>query len=125
MTFFENLLASFLLTGIFSILLLSLLYLRSLDPKYILKVNIFYAAGAGLSLGYIFASWGASRYVLSLIALTTFVLLVMKRYSRRLLISYGVTAGIGLLMAVSVPKLGFSFLREFEVKRETLNSQLH
>ncbi len=100
--------------GIFAILLLFLTYLRALDLNKSTRVSLVYSVVAGLSLGYIFASWGASRYPLTLVALFTLVLLVMGRYSRRLLTSYGTLLGIGLSIAVEVPRLGLSFIRGLE-----------
>jgi dolichyl-diphosphooligosaccharide--protein glycosyltransferase len=100
--------------GIFGILLLTLFFLRSLNKKESLQVSVGYSVAAGLSLGYVFASWGASRYPLALLALFIFTLLIMGKYSRRLLSSYGVLLGVSLLIAVSVPRLGFRFLSEFD-----------
>jgi len=101
--------------GILAILLTSLFYLRSLEPKKSTLSSVGYATAAGLSLGYLCASWGGSRYMLGLLPLFTFALLILRKHSRRLLISYGILLGIGLPIAASVPKLGLSFLTEFEV----------
>jgi dolichyl-diphosphooligosaccharide--protein glycosyltransferase len=102
--------------GIFGILLVSLCYLRSLDEERGRITSLAYSILAGLFLGYVFASWGASRYVMSLIALFTFVLVIAKRYSQRLLISYGVLILTSLPIAVLlVPTLrGIRFVTEFE-----------
>jgi len=100
--------------GIFGIVLLSFFFLRSLNKKESWQVSLGYSAAAGLSLGYVFASWGASRYPLSLLALFIFILLIMGKYSRRLLSAYGVLLGVSLLIAVSVPRLGLRFLSEFD-----------
>ncbi len=100
--------------GIFGILLASLFYLRSLDEEKGKLASLAYSLLGGLFLGYIFASWGASRYAMSLLALFTFVLVITKRYSQRLLISYGVLTTTSFLIAIGVPKLGFPFLTEFE-----------
>ena len=100
--------------GILGILLTSLFYLRSLKHDEKWQVSLAYSAAAGVSLGYVFASWGASRYLLALLALYSFILFLAKMYSRRLLVSYGVLMTVGLSIAVLVPKLGFSFITEFE-----------
>ncbi|MEE8570552.1 MAG: STT3 domain-containing protein, partial [Candidatus Bathyarchaeia archaeon] len=100
--------------GIFGILLASLFYLRSLDEEKGKLTSLAYSLLGGLFLGYVFASWGASRYAMSLLALFTFVLIIAKRYSQRLLISYGVLTTTSFLIAIGVPKLGFPFLTEFE-----------
>jgi len=65
-----------------------------------------------LSLGYLFASWGASRYALGMVVLFVFVLLLLRRYSSRLLLSYSTTFGIALFIATNIPRMGFRFLTE-------------
>ncbi|UCH01937.1 MAG: hypothetical protein JSV20_08960 [Candidatus Bathyarchaeota archaeon] len=100
--------------GIFATLLAFLLYLRSLKQENKWYVSLFYAIMSGLSLGYVFSSWGASRYPFALLTLFTLILLIIKQYSRRLLISYSTLMGVGILIAVNIPKLGFHFLKELE-----------
>lgn len=98
--------------GIFSMLLAFLLYLRSLQPEKIRLEKLCYAIAGGLALGYFAASWGAARYLFGLIPLFTFVLLLFKKYSTDLLLSYSATIGVGLLLATAVPKLGLRYLTE-------------
>jgi dolichyl-diphosphooligosaccharide--protein glycosyltransferase len=99
--------------GIFGILLVFLFYIRALKAED-RRWQLGYGAAAGLALGYVFASWGASRYPLSLVALFTFILLVAGRYRRRLLAAYVPLVVVALLIALQVPKLGWPFIREFE-----------
>ncbi len=47
---------------------------------------------------------------MGLIALFATLLLLLGRYSKRLLLVYGLTLGLGLLIAVNVPKLSINFL---------------
>ncbi len=98
--------------GIFGILLFIFFFLRSIDPERSLKKVVAYSVAGGLSLGYLFASWGAARYPLGIVLVFVFVLLMLRRYSSRLFISYGTTFGVALLIAVNVPKLGLKFLTE-------------
>ncbi len=98
--------------GIFGIVLFSLFFLRAIESERPLKTTLIYATAAGLSLGHLFASWGASRYPVGLALLFVGVLLLLRRYSTRLLISYSITFGIALFIAANVPKLGFGFLLE-------------
>jgi len=98
--------------GIFGILLVSLFFLRSLDKERSVKQSFIYAVAAGLSLGYLFAGWGAARYASGLIMLLVGIMLVFRRYTSRLLLSYSVTFGIGLFIAINVPFLGPRFLIE-------------
>jgi len=73
--------------GIFSMLVFILFFLRSIDRKRSLRSALFYAVAAGSFLGYLSASWGASRYPIVMVALFAFVLIIARRYSPRLLLS--------------------------------------
>jgi len=101
--------------GIFGILLFIFFFLRSIEPERSLRNGLTYAIAAGLSLGYLFSSWGAARYPLGITVLFVFVLLLLRRYSSRLLLSYSATFGIALFIAVNVPKLGFRYLTEVTI----------
>jgi dolichyl-diphosphooligosaccharide--protein glycosyltransferase len=96
--------------GVFAILLIILFFLRSLEVERSRKSALFYMILTGLCVGYICAQWGASMYPLDMIAFFAFLALILKRYSRRLLLSYSVTFGIGLFIAIQVPKLNTAFL---------------
>jgi len=96
--------------GIFGILLFILLFLRSIETERPFKTCLIYGIAAGMSLGYLFASWGAARYPVGMAVLLVVVLLLLRRYSSRLLFSYSITFGIALFIAINVPYLGFRFL---------------
>jgi dolichyl-diphosphooligosaccharide--protein glycosyltransferase len=98
--------------GIFGILLFAFFFLRSIDSKRSLKSTISYAVAGGLSLGYLFSSWGAARYPLGITLIFVLVLLLLKRYSTRLLVSYSTTFAVTIAIALTVPKLGVAFLTE-------------
>jgi len=98
--------------GILGILLFIFFFLRSIEPERSIRANAIYAVAAGLSLGYIFASWGASRYALGMALLFVFVLILLRRYTSRLLLSYSITFGISLFITINIPALGFRFLTE-------------
>jgi dolichyl-diphosphooligosaccharide--protein glycosyltransferase len=98
--------------GIFGILLVGFFFLRSLDAERPLKQSFIYAIAAGLSLGYLFGGWGAARYASGLIMLLVGVMLLLRRYSSRLLLSYSITYGIALFIAMNVQFLGPKFLIE-------------
>ncbi|MCW4021385.1 MAG: glycosyltransferase family 39 protein, partial [Candidatus Bathyarchaeota archaeon] len=101
--------------GIFSILLFILFFIRSIDKNKSSKTSLFYAVAAGLSLGYLCASWGASRYPIVMTALYALVLLITRRYSRRLLSSYAITYLMALSISANVPRLGTNFVFEVEI----------
>jgi dolichyl-diphosphooligosaccharide--protein glycosyltransferase len=96
--------------GIFGIVLSMFLFLRALDEQRTWHSTFKYAVASGLTFGYIFAGWGASYYPLGLISLFAFSLPLLGKYSKRLLLSYSLTLGIGLFIAVHVPKLSTRFL---------------
>ncbi|MEM2110824.1 MAG: STT3 domain-containing protein, partial [Candidatus Bathyarchaeia archaeon] len=98
--------------GILGILLFILFFIRSIGTNKPLKTGLLYAIAAGLSLGYLTASWGASRYPIVMTALFALILLIIRRYSPRLLLSYVITFGLALFIAMNVPYLGFKFLFE-------------
>jgi len=101
--------------GIGAILLFSFLFLRALDNERPRKHSIIYAITAGLALGYITASWGAALYPIAMATLFVFILILIRRYSRRLLISYSITFGLGLFLATNVPKNSISYLTTMAV----------
>jgi dolichyl-diphosphooligosaccharide--protein glycosyltransferase len=98
--------------GIFGILLFMFFFLRSLNQKIPLRNVVAYAVAGGLSLGYLFASWGAARYPLGMTLVFVLVLLLLKRYSTRLFISYSTVFAVALAIAVTLPRLGVKFLQE-------------
>jgi dolichyl-diphosphooligosaccharide--protein glycosyltransferase len=101
--------------GIFSMLLFILLYLRSIDKKRSLKSGLLYSTISGLTLGYLIASWGASRYAIVMTALFSFVLILIGRYSRQLFISFLTTYVIAFIIAIGIPRVGPEFLFQIEV----------
>lgn len=101
--------------GIAAILLFAFLFLRALDENRSHKHSIAYSVMAGLTLGYVTASWGAALYPIAMMTLFVFILILIKRYSRRLLISYSVTFGLGLFLATNVPKLSTSYLSTWAI----------
>lgn len=101
--------------GIFGVIITLLFFIRSLKSLGSQREHLGYAVAAGLGFGYVAASWGASRYLISLIALSTFLLFIFKRSNRHLLLSYGIFLLVGLSIAALIPKLGVRYIQEFEV----------
>jgi len=98
--------------GILSALLLILSFNRAIDARKNVKSSIIYAVIGGLSLGYLCASWGAARYLVATTTLFTLILLLLKRYTPRLLLSYAITFSLALSIAAANPRTGLSFLLE-------------
>jgi dolichyl-diphosphooligosaccharide--protein glycosyltransferase len=96
--------------GVIGLLLFIFLFLRSIDPNRSFNKSLIYSVGAALALAYFISGWGAAYFVLDLTALFAFVLIILKRYSQRLLISYSTVMGIALLIATQVPYIGLNYL---------------
>ncbi len=96
--------------GIFALLVFAFLFLRAIEENRPLSSSAKYAIGSGLTLGYFCAGWGAAYYPLGLTVLFVFVLIMLKRYTQRLLLSYSLTFGLGLFIAINVPRLAPSYL---------------
>ena len=81
--------------GIVAFLLFMLFFLRSIENTRPLSSSLKYALAAGAALGYLSVGWGASLYPIGVTVLFTFVLILLKRYTQRLLLSYSLTFGLG------------------------------
>ncbi len=101
--------------GIGAILLFSFLFLRALDTERPRRQFVMYAVTAGLALGYVTASWGAALYPIAMATLFAFALIILRRYTRRLLVSYSITFGLGLFLAINVPKNSTGYLTTWAI----------
>lgn len=101
--------------GIPFMILFALMFLRSIETDRPIKSSVEYAVGSGLALGYFIAGWGAAYFAIGLMTLYVFVLILLRRYSQRLLISFSMTFGLGLFIAINVPKLTPGYLTTFVV----------
>ncbi|MCW4049709.1 MAG: glycosyltransferase family 39 protein [Candidatus Bathyarchaeota archaeon] len=100
--------------GIFCMVATGLFFLRSTDKKRSLEHRAVYGVISGLTLGYIFASWGAAKYVPGLLALYMLILMYTERFEVRHLISYSLTIGVGNLIVIFVPRLGIYSLMSLD-----------
>ena len=100
--------------GIFAMVAIGLFLLRSIDEVRPLEHRVAYGVLSGLSLGYMFASWGAARYMNGLLVLYMLVLMYTERLQHRHLISYSLTIGIGFLIEAMVPRLGVNALMSLD-----------
>lgn len=76
--------------------------------------SVFWSAMAALSYFYMVSAWGGYVFIINLIPLHVFVLLVMGRYSPRLLTSYSTFFILGLLFSMQIPFVGFQPIRTSE-----------
>lgn len=91
--------------GLFFFLLSLLFFIRSLK-----KSSVSSAVISGLALGGFIASWGASMYLLYIYPLTVVLLVLMKRYSTNLLLSYSITVLLGVFVGTRIPFHGSSYM---------------
>ncbi|MEM3586828.1 MAG: STT3 domain-containing protein, partial [Candidatus Jordarchaeaceae archaeon] len=85
-------------------------FIRSLK-----RGSISSAILAGLCLGGIAASWGAYIYLMYIYPMTTILLLLLKKYTSRLFMTYSITIVLATFIITHVPCLGVSALRSMEV----------
>ncbi len=96
--------------GVVALLLFIFLFLRAIEPNSSLRSMVLYSIGAAGALAYFSGGWGAAYFLIGLAALFVFVLVLIKRYSQRLLFAYSITFGLGLFIAISVPFLSPHYL---------------
>ncbi len=70
------------------------------------KDSTIQAILAGVSLAALFASWGAAAYVMDVLAIFAVAMLVFRKYSERLFVSYSMTILISLMLSILLPRLG-------------------
>ena len=98
--------------GIPTMVLTFLFFMRAVSPNRSLKGTVVYSMLSSLSLIYMAFSWGSFRYAAEVVALFAVALVVLKRYSPRLLLSYGITIGFFLFTGTQLPLLGHTYLTE-------------
>ena len=98
------------LPGIIGLLLFIFMFLRSIDLKRSLSSSLLYSLGAAGSLAYFILGWGAAYFLVNLTVLFIFTLILLKRYSQRLLISYSITFGLALFIAVQWPYISYNYI---------------
>ncbi len=101
--------------GILALLLFVLMFLRAIEEDRQTISAIKYALGSGVALGYFCSGWGAAYYPIGMTVLFVLVLILLKRYTQRLFLSYSLTFGLGLFIAISGPKLTATYLVETSI----------
>ena len=96
--------------GIFSLVLFIFLFLRANDENRTLRSSMLYTLGSALTLAYFVLSWGAAYYLLGLVSVFVFVLILLKRYNPRLLLSYSITFGVALFIATKFQQISLGYL---------------
>jgi dolichyl-diphosphooligosaccharide---protein glycosyltransferase len=98
--------------GIPTMILTFLFFMRAVNPGKSLKSTIIYSMLSSISLIYMSFSWGSFRYAAEVLGLFALALVVLRRYTPRLFLSYGVTMGFMLYIGTEIPLLGHTFLTE-------------
>ena len=101
--------------GTVALVLFIFLFLRSLDSKRTLTGTTLYALSAGAALAYFIAGWGGAYYVVDLAALFAVIMILIKRYTPKLLVSYSITFGLGLFIATKIPYISLGYLITYAV----------
>ncbi len=96
--------------GVLGLVLFIFLFLRSLDSNRSLRASLLYSLGAAASLAYFIAGWGAAYYLIDLAVLFVFVLVLLKRYTPRMLVNYSVTFGLALFIGTRVPYITTAYV---------------
>ena len=96
--------------GVLGLVLFMFLFLRSIDGNKSLRASLLYSLGAAAALGYFIAGWGAAYYLIDLSVLFVFVLVLLKRYTPRLLINYSIVFGLALFIGTKVPYISLSYV---------------
>ncbi|MEM2081876.1 MAG: STT3 domain-containing protein [Candidatus Bathyarchaeia archaeon] len=96
--------------GILGLLSFIFLFLRAIDENRSTRSSLLYSFSAAGALAYFLLGWGASYYILGLIALFVLTLILLKRYTPRLLVSYSITFGLAFFIATKFPYLSLNYL---------------
>jgi dolichyl-diphosphooligosaccharide---protein glycosyltransferase len=96
--------------GIFSLVLFIILFLRANDENRTLRSAMIYTLGSALTLAYFVLSWGAAYYLTGLVSIFVFVLILLKRYSSRLLLTYSITFGVAFFIATKFQQISLAYL---------------
>ena len=96
--------------GIVALLFFIFLFLRSIEEDRALTSKIKYALASGVTLGYFCIGWGAAFYPIGITVLFVFSLIVINRYTKHILVSFSLTFGLGLFIAISDPRNSLGYL---------------
>ncbi len=96
--------------GVLGLVLFIFLFLRSVDSNRSLRASLLYSLGSGAALAYFIAGWGAAYYLIALAVMFVFVMVLLKRYTPRLLINYSITFGLALFVGTKVPYISLSYV---------------
>ncbi len=91
--------------GIFAIILTLFFFVRALR-----KGSVAASILGGISMGYLAASWSVYIYLFQVFAIFALLMVLLRRYNRRLMLAYSGTVLGGLAIAICVPRVGPDFV---------------
>ncbi len=89
--------------GVLGLLTFIFLFLRAIEETRSIRSSLLYSLAAGAALTFFTLGWGAAYYMMGLISVFVLVLLLLKRYSQRLLIGYSVSFGLSSFCGNKIP----------------------
>jgi len=95
--------------GIVALVLFAFMFLRAIEDERPVSSTIKYSLGSAAALAYFVLGWGSAYYLIVLTALFVFMLVLLKRYTSRILISYSLTFGLGLFIAMNSPYISTKY----------------
>jgi len=99
--------------SIFAFLLFFLMFPRAIEEERPVSSTVKYSLACGFSMAYFIMGWGAAYYLVDMTVLYVFVLLLLRRSTRRLFLAYSLTFGSGLLIAINAPYINVTYLTTF------------
>ena len=96
--------------GVLGLLVFMFMFLRATDAKRSAVSSLKYSLGAAAGLIFFITGWGAAYFGMDLAVLFVFTLLILRRYSQRLLFSYSIIFGVALAVSVNVPYFTLNYL---------------
>jgi dolichyl-diphosphooligosaccharide--protein glycosyltransferase len=101
--------------SMFAFLLFFLMFPRAIEEERPVSSTVKYSLLCGASLAYFIMGWGAAYYLVDMTVLYVFVLLLLRRSTRRVLLAYSLTFGFGLLIAINAPYISVGYLTTVEI----------
>ncbi|CAF5000996.1 unnamed protein product, partial [Rotaria sp. Silwood1] len=95
--------------AIFALMFTYFLWIRSVKTG-----SVFWSCCTALSYFYMVSAWGGYVFIINLIPVHVFILLVLRRYSLRLYVSYSTFYILGLILSMQIPFVGFQPVRTSE-----------
>lgn len=98
--------------GFFAMTLSLYFWVKAMKHESTIYISIL-AALSGASLAYMLISWGGGIYLLNLYALYSIVMILIGKYSRKLLLVYSLTVGLGLTFAAQIQYFANKYLLSY------------